>query len=89
MLTHSRNSSKGSVEEIVSHSKQKDLISGVRQKMLLDYAVYMTKYIPDEISSSNSSPTHSAEGSPTAKVWKIISFGSFAAFHSFSAAPLN
>ncbi|XP_055509716.1 testis-expressed protein 2 isoform X1 [Leucoraja erinacea] len=72
MLTHSRNSSKGSVEEIVSHSKQKDLISGVRQKMLLDYAVYMTKYIPDEISSSNSSPTHSAEGSPTAKLPIIL-----------------
>ncbi|XP_032900013.1 testis-expressed protein 2 isoform X5 [Amblyraja radiata] len=72
MLTHSRNSSKGSVEEIVSHSKQKDLISGVRQKMLLDYAVYMTKYIPEEISSSNSSPTHSAEGSPTAKLPIIL-----------------
>ncbi|XP_051888756.1 testis-expressed protein 2 isoform X1 [Pristis pectinata] len=68
MLTHSRNSSKGSVEEIVSHPKQKDLISGVRQKMFLDYAVYMAKYIPEEISSPNSSPIHSAEGSPTAKL---------------------
>ncbi|XP_078257574.1 testis-expressed protein 2 isoform X2 [Rhinoraja longicauda] len=73
MLTHSRNSSKGSVEEVVSHSKQKDLSSGVRQKMLLDYAVYMAKYIPDEISSPNSSPTHSTEGSsPTAKLPSIL-----------------
>ncbi|XP_067859981.1 testis-expressed protein 2 isoform X2 [Heptranchias perlo] len=66
MLTHSRNSSKGSVEEIMSQSKQKDLISGVRQKMLLDYIVYMAKYIPEEISSPNLSPVHSAESSPTA-----------------------
>uniref|UniRef100_UPI00398EE789 testis-expressed protein 2 isoform X2 n=1 Tax=Pristiophorus japonicus TaxID=55135 RepID=UPI00398EE789 len=66
MLTHSRNSSKGSVEEIMSQSKQKDLISGVRQKMLLDYTVYMAKYIPEGISSPNLSPVHSAESSPTA-----------------------
>ncbi|XP_078081934.1 testis-expressed protein 2 [Mustelus asterias] len=66
MLTHSRNSSKGSVEEIMSQSKQKDLSSGVRQKMLLDYAVYMAKYIPEEVSSPNLSPVHSAESSPTA-----------------------
>ncbi|XP_067914618.1 testis-expressed protein 2 isoform X2 [Heterodontus francisci] len=65
MLTHSRNSSKGSVEEM-SQSKQKDLTSGVRQKMLLDYTVYMAKYIPEEISSPNLSPVRSAESSPTA-----------------------
>ncbi|XP_059804256.1 testis-expressed protein 2 isoform X2 [Hypanus sabinus] len=68
MLTHSRNSSKGSIEEIASHLKQKDLLPGIRQKMLLDYAVYMAKYIPEEISSPSSSPIHSAEGSPTAKL---------------------
>ncbi|GCB65736.1 testis-expressed protein 2 isoform X1 [Scyliorhinus torazame] len=66
MLTHSRNSSKGSVEEIIPQSKQKDLTSNVRQKMLLDYAVYMAKYIPEEVSSPNFSPGHSAESSPTA-----------------------
>ncbi|XP_078385167.1 testis-expressed protein 2 isoform X2 [Cetorhinus maximus] len=66
MLTHSRNSSKGSVEEFMSQSKQKDLSSGVRQKMLLDYTVYMAKYIPEKIPSPNLSPVHSAESSPTA-----------------------
>ncbi|XP_060700699.1 testis-expressed protein 2 [Hemiscyllium ocellatum] len=66
MLTHSRSSSKGSVEEIISQSRQKDLMSGVRQKMLLDYTFYMARYIPEEPSSSNVSPIHSAESSPTA-----------------------
>ncbi|XP_059509601.1 testis-expressed protein 2 isoform X2 [Stegostoma tigrinum] len=66
MLTHSRNSSKGSIEEIVSQSRQKDLMSSVRQKMLLDYTLYMAKYIPEEPASPNVSPDHSAESSPTA-----------------------
>ncbi|KAB0402598.1 hypothetical protein E2I00_009638, partial [Balaenoptera physalus] len=40
-LTHSRSSSKGSVEEIMPQPKQKELAGSVRQKMLLDYSVYM------------------------------------------------
>ncbi|XP_069785903.1 testis-expressed protein 2 isoform X2 [Narcine bancroftii] len=65
ILTHSRDSSKGSVEEIMLHSKQKDLLASVRQKMLLDYAVYMAKYVPEEISSPSCSPIHNGDGSPT------------------------
>ncbi|XP_007886936.2 testis-expressed protein 2 isoform X1 [Callorhinchus milii] len=64
-LTHSRNSSKGSVEEIVTQSKPKDLTAAVRQKMLLDYNVYMAKYIPQESCSPILSPVQSAESSPT------------------------
>ncbi|EHB10789.1 Testis-expressed sequence 2 protein [Heterocephalus glaber] len=40
-LTHSHSSSKGSVEEIMTQPKQKELVGSVRQKMLLDYSVYM------------------------------------------------
>ncbi|XP_005993802.1 testis-expressed protein 2 isoform X2 [Latimeria chalumnae] len=65
ILTHSRNSSKGSMEEIMPQPKQKDLVSSVRQKMLLDYTVYMAKYIPQETKSPVLSPVHSADSSPT------------------------
>ncbi|XP_061471502.1 testis-expressed protein 2 isoform X2 [Rhineura floridana] len=66
VLTHSRSSSKGSIEEILSQPKQKELAAGVRQKMLLDYNVYMAKYIPQEHTSPIASPVHSANSSPTA-----------------------
>ncbi|XP_007666269.2 testis-expressed protein 2 isoform X1 [Ornithorhynchus anatinus] len=65
-LTHSRNSSKGSVEEFMSPAKQKELTGAVRQKMLLDYNVYMAKCIPQEDRSPKVSPIQSAESSPTA-----------------------
>ncbi|XP_067164581.1 testis-expressed protein 2 isoform X2 [Apteryx mantelli] len=65
-LTHSRSSSKGSAEEIASQPKHKDLAGNVRQKMLLDYNVYMAKCIPQEKKSPSSSPVLSAESSPTA-----------------------
>ncbi|XP_045840331.1 testis-expressed protein 2 isoform X1 [Meles meles] len=64
-LTHSRSSSKGSVEEIMSQPKQKELVGGVRQKMLLDYGVYMARCVPQENRSPQRSPVQSAESSPT------------------------
>lgn len=65
-LTHSRSSSKGSVEEIMSQPKQKELLGSVRQKMLLDYSVYMARCVPQESRSPQRSPVQSAESSPTA-----------------------
>ncbi|NWX98719.1 TEX2 protein, partial [Nothoprocta ornata] len=65
-LTHSRSSSKGSAEEIASQPKHKDLAVNVRQKMFLDYNVYMAKCIPHEKKSPSVSPVISAESSPTA-----------------------
>nr|XP_060619094.1 testis-expressed protein 2 isoform X2 [Anolis sagrei ordinatus] len=65
VLTHSRSSSKGSVEEILSQPKQKELAASARQKMLLDYNVYMAKCIPQEHTSPVASPVQSAESSPS------------------------
>ncbi|KAH0629292.1 hypothetical protein JD844_011242 [Phrynosoma platyrhinos] len=65
VLTHSRSSSKGSVEEILSQPKQKELAASTRQKMLLDYNVYMAKCIPQEHTSPVASPVQSAESSPS------------------------
>lgn len=64
-LTHSRSSSKGSVDELVAQPKQKELVGGVRQKMLLDYSVYMARCVPQENRSPQRSPVQSAESSPT------------------------
>ncbi|XP_026936993.1 testis-expressed protein 2 isoform X1 [Sagmatias obliquidens] len=64
--THSRSSSKGSVEEIMPQPKQKELAGSVRQKMLLDYGVYMARCVPQENRSPQRSPAQSAESSPTA-----------------------
>ncbi|XP_060109476.1 testis-expressed protein 2 isoform X2 [Heteronotia binoei] len=66
ILTHSRSSSKGSIEEILSQPKQKELAATMRQKMLLDYNVYMAKCVPQEHRSPIASPDHSADSSPTA-----------------------
>ncbi|NXG17853.1 TEX2 protein, partial [Grallaria varia] len=65
-LTHSRSSSKGNAEEITSQPKHKDLSGNVRQKMLLDYNIYMAKCVPQEKKSPSSSPVLSADSSPTA-----------------------
>lgn len=52
--------------------KQKELLGGVRQKMLLDYSVYMGRCVPQD-GSPHRSPVQSAESSPTAgkkvKLW--------------------
>ncbi|XP_053423641.1 testis-expressed protein 2 isoform X1 [Nycticebus coucang] len=65
-LTHSRSSSKGSMEEVMSQPKQKELVGSVRQKMLLDYTVYMGRCVPQESRSPQRSPVQSVESSPTA-----------------------
>lgn len=46
--------------------KQKELLGGVRQKMLLDYNVYMGRCVPQDGQSPHRSPVQSAESSPTA-----------------------
>ncbi|XP_030064278.1 testis-expressed protein 2 [Microcaecilia unicolor] len=66
IFTHSRSSSKGSIEEILPQSKQKDLTGSIRQKMLLDYSVYMAKFVRLEERSPTVSPVHSTDSSPTA-----------------------
>lgn len=66
ILTHSRSSSKGSLDEIVSQTKPKELAGSMRQKILLDYNVYMAKCVPHEDRSPAASPVNSAESSPTA-----------------------
>ncbi|XP_071988271.1 testis-expressed protein 2 isoform X2 [Engystomops pustulosus] len=66
VLTHSRSSSKGSMDEAMSQAKAKELPASVRQKMLLDYSVYMSRCIPLEVRSPEESPSTSANSSPTA-----------------------
>lgn len=50
----------------MSQPKQKELVGSVRQKMLLDYSVYMGRCVPQESRSPQRSPLQSAESSPTA-----------------------
>ncbi|MEE6507107.1 hypothetical protein FKM82_007968 [Ascaphus truei] len=66
IMSHSRSSSKGSLDEILSPPKMKELSGNVRQKTLLDYNVYMAKCIPQEEKSPAESPVRSANSSPTA-----------------------
>lgn len=66
ILTHSRSSSKGSMDEVMSPARAKELPANVKQKMLLDYSVYMAKCIPPEEESPEESPVTSANSSPTA-----------------------
>ncbi|XP_075034200.1 testis-expressed protein 2 isoform X2 [Mixophyes fleayi] len=66
ILSHSRSSSKGSMDEVMSQPRNKELPGNIRQKMLLDYNVYMARCIPQEESSPDESPVHSVNSSPTA-----------------------
>uniref|UniRef100_A0A8C5R3Q8 Testis expressed 2 n=1 Tax=Leptobrachium leishanense TaxID=445787 RepID=A0A8C5R3Q8_9ANUR len=66
ILSHSRSSSKGSMDEMMAQTKPKELPGNLRQKMLLDYNVYMAKCVPQEEKSPTESPIHSANSSPTA-----------------------
>lgn len=71
----SRSSSRGSLEEL-SQSRHKDAsvalpcgsTGGMKQKMLLDYNVYMAKYVnpqaPPKSPTAADSPGHSPESSP-------------------------
>lgn len=74
----SRSSSRGSLEELpqLRHRDASSALSAsMRQKMLLDYSVYMAKYVNSQVTSSSptaaaaaESPGHSPASSPrTAK----------------------
>ncbi|NXF99585.1 TEX2 protein, partial [Sakesphorus luctuosus] len=65
-LTHSRSSSRGNAEDITAQPKHKDLPGTLRQKMLLDYNIYMAKCVPQGKKSPPTSPVLSADSSPTA-----------------------
>ncbi|KAL4657914.1 testis-expressed sequence 2 protein-like isoform X1 [Arapaima gigas] len=66
-LTHSRSSSRGSLDELLaSQPRQKELTGALRQKMLLDYTSYMAQYIPTQQETSTHSPNQSPKGSPGA-----------------------
>lgn len=60
----------------MSQPKQKELVGSVRQKMLLDYSVYMGRCVPQDNRSPHRSPVQSAESSPTAsKKVKLPAWG--------------
>ncbi|KAG1934703.1 testis-expressed protein 2 isoform X1 [Pimephales promelas] len=67
-LSQSRSSSRGSLDEVLqSHPRQKDLGASVKQKVL-EYNVYMAKYVSQSTGSPAASPLQSAGNSPgTAK----------------------
>lgn len=50
----------------MSQPKQKELVGSIRQKVLLDYSVYMGRCVPQDNRSPHRSPVQSAESSPTA-----------------------
>uniref|UniRef100_A0A672Q149 Testis-expressed sequence 2 protein-like n=1 Tax=Sinocyclocheilus grahami TaxID=75366 RepID=A0A672Q149_SINGR len=63
-LSRSRNSSHGSLDEIFqSHPRQKDLDASLKQKVL-EYNVYMAKYVSQSAGSPTTSPDQSAGSSP-------------------------
>ncbi|XP_051996101.1 testis-expressed protein 2-like isoform X3 [Xyrauchen texanus] len=63
-LSHSRSSSHGSLDEVLqSHPRQKDLGASVKQKVL-EYNVYMAKYVSQSTGSPVTSPVQSAGSSP-------------------------
>ncbi|XP_063790999.1 testis-expressed protein 2-like isoform X2 [Pseudophryne corroboree] len=59
------NSSGESTEDIPYVIKPRDLAGKVRQKILLDYTAYISRFIPAEKSSPISSPQQSNASSPT------------------------
>lgn len=65
MEADSRGSSRGSLEELpqLRHRDAPSALSAsMRQKMLLDYSVYMAKYVNSQVASS--SPTAAAAAAP-------------------------
>ncbi|XP_018430407.1 PREDICTED: testis-expressed sequence 2 protein [Nanorana parkeri] len=66
LLTHSRSSSKGSMDEVMSQPRSKECPGSIKQKMLLDYNVYMAQSIPQDERSPDESPVQSTNSSPTA-----------------------
>ncbi|XP_051987681.1 testis-expressed protein 2-like isoform X1 [Xyrauchen texanus] len=63
-LSHSRSSSRGSLDEVLhSHPRQKDLGASVKQKVL-EYNIYMAKYVSQSTGTPVTSPVQSAGSSP-------------------------
>ncbi|XP_053354456.1 testis-expressed protein 2-like [Clarias gariepinus] len=65
-LSHSRSSSRGSLDEVLSSQvAKKDSSTSARQRCLLDYSSYMANYIGNsKASSANTSPGESPHSSP-------------------------
>ncbi|KAF7711234.1 testis-expressed protein 2-like isoform X1 [Silurus meridionalis] len=66
VLTHSRSSSRGSLDELLSSQVAKrESNASAKQKSLLEYSVYMANYVgASKATSANSSPGESPHGSP-------------------------
>ncbi|TSK62600.1 Testis-expressed protein 2 [Bagarius yarrelli] len=64
--SHSRSSSKGSLDELLSSQPaKKDSSVSARQRSLLDYSIYMAKYLgTSKATSANTSPGESPHSSP-------------------------
>ncbi|KAG9334781.1 hypothetical protein JZ751_006530 [Albula glossodonta] len=58
-------SSRGSTEDLPSLLRLRDLAGSMREKILLDYNTYMSRFTSSESGSPVPSPSHSTEGSPT------------------------
>ena len=87
-LSHSRSSSRSSLDELLtSQPRPRELNSGVKQKMLLDYSVYMAQYVPPEPATPTApatpanSPVHSAESSPGASKKVLRGLGGGRLYH--------
>ncbi|MEE6497931.1 hypothetical protein FKM82_002931 [Ascaphus truei] len=66
------NSSGGSTEDIPCLFRHRDLAGNVRQKILLDYTAYMSRFIPVEQGSPLPSPCQSAASSPTPRKKHLV-----------------
>lgn len=71
----------------MSQPKQKELVGSVRQKVLLDYSVYMGRCVPQDDRSPHRSPVQSAESSPTAG--KKVKLPGLVLFLLFLNSPLH
>ncbi|XP_062853891.1 testis-expressed protein 2-like [Trichomycterus rosablanca] len=65
-LSHSRSSSKSSLDELLSsQAAKRESIASAKQKALLDYSIYMANYInTSKENSANTSPRESPHSSP-------------------------
>ncbi|XP_026789021.3 testis-expressed protein 2 isoform X1 [Pangasianodon hypophthalmus] len=66
VLSHSRSSSRGSLDELLSsQAAKKESSVSARQRSLLEYSIYMANYIgPSKATSANTSPGESPHSSP-------------------------
>lgn len=66
-LSHSRSSSRGSLDEFLSsQAAKKESSVSAKQKSLLEYSIYMANYVgPSKATSANTSPGASPHSSPS------------------------